>query len=414
VTFRRPSIRAAWWLVAVTVAVGVVRADEGWLIDRLAITLAIQPDGTVEANEAIDVDFDGQPHHGIFRDIRYQVLYDADRIREYDIALQGVTTEGGRPHQVKTLTNGALRRFQIGDPQRTISGKETYRLRYRIGHALNAFPDHDELYWNATGVWPVRIASAVVIVTAPGGAIDRVRCFQGPEGSRDPCRSEFTADRATYTATRPLADGEQLTIVAGLRKGAVAEPTPKLVSRPREVTEYFTTTPVYLALAGVAFTGIVGGLGALWWRVGRDRRFVALQQSPDDRREETVPLFRGRPIAVEFEPPDAIRPAQMGLLLDERADTLDVTATIIDLAVRGYLRITEIPKQGWFGHKDWQIDRLKAPDGPLLEYERIVLDGLFASGSSSTISDLKKKFYTELRKAQSALYRDAVKRGWFP
>jgi uncharacterized protein (TIGR04222 family) len=167
-------------------------------------------------------------------------------------------------------------------------------------------------------------------------------------------------------------------------------------------------------LAGVAFTGIVGGLGALWWRVGRDRRFVALQQSPDDRREETVPLFRGRPIAVEFEPPDAIRPAQMGLLLDERADTLDVTATIIDLAVRGYLRITEIPKQGWFGHKDWQIDRLKAPDGPLLEYERIVLDGLFASGSSSTISDLKKKFYTELRKAQSALYRDAVKRGWFP
>jgi uncharacterized protein (TIGR04222 family) len=396
------------------VVVGVLRADEGWLIDRLAITLAIHPDGTVEANEAIDVDFRGQPHHGIFRDIRYLVSYDADRIREYDIALESVTRADGRPHQVKTLTNGALRRFQIGDPTRTISGKETYRLRYRIGHALNAFPDHDELYWNATGVWPVRIASATIIVTAPGGAIDRVRCFQGPEGSREPCRSELTADRATYTATRPLADGEQLTIVAGLRKGAVAEPMPKLVSRPREVTEYFTASPVYLTLAGVAFTGIVGGLGALWWSVGRDRRFVALQQSPDDRREETVPLFRGRPIAVEFEPPDAIRPAQMGLLLDERADTLDVTATIIDLAVRGYLRITEIPKQGWFGHKDWQLDRLKAPDGQLLEYERIVLDGLFASGSSSTVSDLKKKFYTELRKAQAALYRDAVTRGWFP
>jgi uncharacterized protein (TIGR04222 family) len=414
VTSRWLSIRAAWSIVAVMLAVGIARADEGWLIERMVITLAIQPDGAIDADEAIDVDFNSHPHHGIFRDIRYQVFYDADRIREYDIALKSVTTADGRPHQVRTLTNGALRRFQIGDPKRTITGKETYRLAYRIGHALNAFPDHDELYWNATGVWPIRITTAVVIVTAPGGAIERVQCFQGPAGSREPCRSELTPGQATYTATRPLADGEQLTIVTGLRKGAVPEPTPKLVSRPREVTEYFTVTPVYVALAGVLGMGMAGGLGALWWSVGRDRRFVALQHSPDDRREETVPLFRGRPIAVEFEPPDAIRPAQMGLLLDERADTLDVTATIIDLAVRGYLRITEIPKQGWFGHKDWQLDRLKAPDASLLEYERIVLDGLFVSDTSTTISDLKKKFYTELQRAQAALYRDAVTRGWFP
>ena len=67
----------------------------------------------------------------------------------------------------------------------------------------------------------------------------------------------------------------------------------------------------------------------------------------------------------------------MGLLLDERADTLDVTATIIDLAVRGYLTITEIPKTGWFGSTDWEIERKKPADGQLLDYERIVLDGLF-------------------------------------
>ena len=92
----------------------------------------------------------------------------------------------------------------------------------------------------------------------------------------------------------------------------------------------------------------LGGVGALWWRQGRDRRFVALQRATADTAEERVPLFGGRPIAVEFQPPDQIRPAQMGLLLDERADTLDVTATIVDLAVRGYLTITELPKPHWF------------------------------------------------------------------
>ena len=52
----------------------------------------------------------------------------------------------------------------------------------------------------------------------------------------------------------------------------------------------------------------------------------------------------------------------MGLLVDERADTLDVTATIIDLAVRGYLSIEEVPKTGWFGRRDWRLTRLKSPD----------------------------------------------------
>jgi uncharacterized protein (TIGR04222 family) len=125
-------------------------------------------------------------------------------------------------------------------------------------------------------------------------------------------------------------------------------------------------------------------------------------------------LFGSRPIGVAFEPPDHIRPAQIGLLLDERADTLDVTATIVDLASRGYLRITELPSTGWFGKTDWQIDRLNADDSPLLEYESAVMNGLFASGDSTTLSALKNHFYKDLEKAKTALYTDAVARGWFP
>ncbi len=123
-----------------------------------------------------------------------------------------------------------------------------------------------------------------------------------------------------------------------------------------------------LGVAAGVLVALVGGIGWLWWRVGRDRRYIALQHSSADTAEERVPLFGGRPIAVEFEPPDQIRPGQIGLLIDESADTLDVTATIIDLASRGYLKITELPKHGWFGKTDWQLDRLKPSDDRLLEY----------------------------------------------
>jgi uncharacterized membrane protein len=57
---------------------------------------------------------------------------------------------------------------------------------------------------------------------------------------------------------------------------------------------------------------------------------------------------------------------------------------------------------------------LQDPDASLLEYERIVLAGLFASGPSVTLSGLKNTFHDDLARARKALYKDAVDRGWFP
>jgi uncharacterized protein (TIGR04222 family) len=177
----------------------------------------------------------------------------------------------------------------------------------------------------------------------------------------------------------------------------------------------FERTPPILAAMVAGFFLSIGGVWTLWWRLGRDRRFVALQRaSGDGAEEERIPLFGGRPVAVEFQPPEQLRPAQIGLLLDERADTLDITATIVDLAVRGYLTITAVEKTSWFSGRDWRLDRLKQPDDTLLPYERIVLQGLFSSGSSTTLSSLKDKFHDKLAKAKKALYQDGIERGWFP
>ncbi len=69
-----------------------------------------------------------------------------------------------------------------------------------------------------------------------------------------------------------------------------------------------------------------------------------------------------------------MRPGQAGTLLDGAANPGDVTGTIVDLAARGYLRIADAPAAG--SMPDWRLARL-VKTGGLLDYEQILLDGLF-------------------------------------
>jgi hypothetical protein len=65
-----------------------------------------------------------------------------------------------------------------------------------------------------------------------------------------------------------------------------------------------------------------------------------------------------------------------------------VTATIIDLAVRGFLTISEVP-----GKRDWLLTRKDGDVAGLLPYERTLFDGLFANGRQHVeVSELKGTF----------------------
>jgi uncharacterized protein (TIGR04222 family) len=158
-------------------------------------------------------------------------------------------------------------------------------------------------------------------------------------------------------------------------------------------------------------------VGVLAWRRGRDRRYQGSQVDQvlgnAEGLEQTVPLFEGGEAPVEFAPPEDLRPGQIGTLIDERANTLDVTATIVDLATRRYLVIEEIEGTGWFGKADWRLIRQPAPGDELLTYERMLLERLFSSGEEVLLSDLKNTFAPKLREVEESLYSDAVRRRWF-
>src|SRR5205814_8273658 len=138
----------------------------------------------------------------------------------------------------------------------------------------------------------------------------------------------------------------------------------------------FAISPLTVVLALLVLIGGVGLVVLNWLAHGRDREYLTQYYLTKDPRERAAPVFAHEPVAVEFEPPQGMRPAELGLILDESADPKDVTASIVDLAVRGYLTITDIPEL--FGRHDWQLTQKSGDVSKLLPYEKTLLDGLFA------------------------------------
>ena len=404
-------------VVLVVLGAGPALAVPGESIRSYDVKLTVLPDGGLRVSETVEYDFGASQRHGIFRDVPTRVPYDQGNDRVYRLNDVEVTSPTGAPADVDSSESGGVTTLRIGDPDETVTGRQVYDIDYTVDGALNAFDDHDELYWNAIGDrWDVPVSEATVVVELPASAT-QAACFAGPTGSSLPCTGGVEVEGRTVTFTQPggLQPFSAFTVVVGLPTDAVTATGPLLEER-WTLRRALTPTPLTGTLAGLI---LLPGLAALSWLVttkGRDRRYAGVTPgivATGGAPQEAVPVVGAGPVAVQFAPPDGLRPGQMGTLLDEQANVVDVTATIVDLAVRGHLRIEEQPRKGFFRSRDWLLVKLPDGRGELVEYERLLYSGLFQSGDQVLISSLKKKFAARLAKVQSALYTSVTSEGWF-
>ncbi len=381
------------------------------------VAIVIQRDGSILVTEHIAYDFGSDERHGIFREIPVRLRYNGSYDRIYPVDVRSVysDTAGG---EYTVDSNGSSVSIRIGDPNQTVTGEHTYWLTYLVRGSLNGFADHDELYWNAVGnQWDVPIDHATVRVSAPL-AVTRAICFSGPLGSTGSCQQAGIANGAASFTQADLGPHEGLAVVVAIPKGVVASPRPVLQER-WSLQRAFAVTPLSAGASG-GLLAVLAVLGAVVLVRGRDRRYsrsaAHVVAGTPVQADEAAPLSGHDQPPMESAPPEDVRPGQAGTLLDGVANPRDVTGTIVDLAVRGYLRIEDVaPDQT---PRDWRLVRLDKAGG-LLAYERILLDGLFEgatkdSGAASTqLSELGTAFAGPLKQAQDALYTDVAKRGWF-
>jgi uncharacterized membrane protein YgcG len=410
-------------------SVNISFAETGWKIGDFKSVIDIQADGYVRVKETIRADFGALKRHGIFRDIPVGYLTSDGKSLAIEAKVNSVT-DGTQPvpraiPYETSNTNGNLR-LKIGDANTLITGVQVYVIDYTLRGVLRSFENYDELYWNVTGdQWPIPTEHAEATFILPKDGIMQWACYFGARGSNESCGGEKTSESTVhFNAPRALQSNEGVTIAVGFTKGLVpilpplAEDSPKApeMSPLVVIVSFFTTLGF-----GVFF------LTRLWWRKGRDLK-------TDGTR---VKLFEHETIIAEYETPHGLRPGELGVIIDETADTLDITATIVDLAVRGHLTIEEIPKTWFLGSIDYKLTKTNADEKALLGYEKKLLDALFKTRAQATlsevfhilkggeptandpthksveISDLKNTFYKDLTEIKEALYEETARKKLF-
>jgi hypothetical protein len=402
----------------------------GESIERYTIDVLVDNEGNATFKEEITFSFSGSKH-GIFRDIIVHQKCTDEYDREYPFDVVSVSSSTGAPAQytierpTPTTSNPLelinvlvdttpIRRIKVGDPDRTITGTHTYEIVYTLDGVVNGFSEHDEFYWNVIGNdWSVPINDVDVTVRTPAPA-SSATCFAGPTGARTPCTSAVVIDGASHYTQDSLNGGEHLTVLTVFPTGAIEDTAPILDDR-WSIQRAIEPSAAVLGLAVLLLVVVVGGFVVITYRVGRDHQLagspVDVAFAPVGSQGAPVPFFADDHAPVEFVPPDGILPGQAGLLDDEVVHPVEITATLVHLAVRGYLRIEELERR--WRKDDYLLIRLEKDTSGLVEYERTLLERLVSVGQQRKLSDLKDTFAPSFQSVVDKLYTDSVSRGWF-
>jgi uncharacterized membrane protein len=342
-----------------------------WHITDFKDTISVAADGTALVDEKITLAFAGQ-WHGIHRKI--PVEYPGPDGTNYTLFLDviSVTDENGGRLKYDSTKSGDYRDLKIYIPD-AIDATRVVNIDYSLRNGVRFFDNYDELYWNVTGNdWPVPIDHASAFVTFPDKASGglRAQAFTGAYGSKQSeATAEVTGADVMSETTRPLPMRGGLTVDIYIPPGVISPP-----SALTKLGWFLGSNPiVFLPLFTLAV------MFGLWYSVGRD---------PDP----------GMSVAPQYEPPKGICPAEAGALIGDAIHPRDITSTIIDLAVRGYIKIEEkVDKFLVFNHKDYLFTLLKPHEqwgADLTAHERVMLDNIFLAGTGTRLSDLKNRFYT--------------------
>ncbi len=372
-------------LIAVPVA-----AQRSLAIKQFDARITVNTDGAVDVTEQITVAFSGQ-WNGVYRTV--PVKYRTPQGFSWTLRLEDIrATDGdGNALKVERSRERHYLKLKIWVPGANNATK-TVVLHYQAVNGLRFFEDHDELYWNITGdEWDVPIEAVSARIDLPP-AVSGVRAiaFDGAYGSTSQ-NADVAIDGASVSVTmaQPLGFHEGVTAVVGWDKGVIPEPT----SAERAAGFFASNWPLGLPIL------VFLGMYTLWRRVGRD---------PEER-----------PIGVRYDPPKGLTPAEAGTMIDESVDMRDITATIVDLAVHGYLKIEEKEEKvlfGLFKHQEYVFHRLDPNPGAraLERHEEYVLAGMFEHGARTVeLSDLEDEFYTHLPKIKNAAFDRLVARGLY-
>lgn len=385
------------WLLASSVPLPALAQDKSLYWANYDVDITVQPDGCFRVVETQELVFTVGTFRFGQRTIPTEFTASIDDVQVSELGGQRYTrSSSGEPYTFDVNQTGGDLNVRYNFPP-TSDDSRTIVIEYTVCGGLLYYPAGDQLVWQAVpsnGSFPIQNAS--VTVRLPDGATVANYDATGPSGTATLIDNN---QGVRFVADEPIRPGSSdFAVRVQWPSGIVAgQPADWQTAMDRQDQ----IEPVAnLGVLALTIFVLVGGsllLYLLWYSKGRD----APVKLPADWIAE---------------PPGDLPAGMVGTLIDERADTKDVMATLLDLARRGVLAIQEETKAGLFGIGSTQefTYHLENANLPMRPYEKLLVDKLFDGEQSKKLSDLREKFYVHMSRVQKDLYQAVVDEGYFP
>lgn len=350
--------------------------------------ISVNIDNSINVVETIKYNTGLQERHGMYRNIS---LYSSQN-RKMSIKEISVVDKNNNAYPILITNEAETVNIRIGDPKQTFVGEKTYIIKYRATKAVAQFDDFDEIYWNVTGnAWIIPIYNTEASVRLPDGAImKQSACYYGYKGSTDKCQLvSQEKEKYVFSAPSHLSPYEGLTVAVGFQKGVVNK---------------YSLTDKFLDIFNAYAGWIIGGLLLVltlifsliyWYKYGRDDR-------------------RMRVIVPQYDAPEGLTPLESAGIVNERVTDKDISAEIIYLATKGYLKIRQLEK-GFMSSDDYEIIKSKDFSDISEDFDRKILEGLFFLNKQTVkISELEKSLFSAtVRLAIASVMNTLVSKGYY-
>ncbi len=379
-------------IVAVVALLALPAFAREWHITRFDSNLTVAQDGTMTVNEHLVMYFNGE-YHGIYRDIPIQ--YPGPHGSNYTLFLTvtKVTDDFGNKLKYESSVQGDYRHLKIYVPG-AVDTTRAVNIDYTVKNAIRWFDDHDELYWNVTGNdWAVPIDDAMATILFPPGAANNLRAqaFTGIYGSQAQNATVVVNGNTVRVHTsEPLSMREGLTADVYITKGVLTQPGKLTFAVWFLRSNFIVLLPLWAFIVMFFF----------WWTKGRDPKADIS-------------------VAPMYEPPKGMTPAEVGTLIEDKVHPRDITSTLVDLAVKGYIKIEETDsKLLLFTHRDYTFHSLKDPatwtPDVLEAHERVMLNHLFPNYRTQVrLSELRNQFYTAIPTVKEDILAELKSKGMY-
>lgn len=367
------------------------KAQQNYEITNFEINVFVNQDASLDVSEKIYVHFD-EPYHGIYRDIPFK--YPQTSVQGNLKANAQLVSNGKRYTIIENIkvkhfdfdvnTNGNYKSIKIGSKDKTVGGDQVYEISYRLVGAINFFDHFSELYLNLTGnEWKVPIEKSSFQIHFYKALPDSTDWFvsTGSYGSRE----NFTETKSigdsilTGQTTRPLGLHQGITIGVRMPENYLKEPDLKWRDKG------------WLVLPLIVFFIML----FIWKKWGKDLPYT---------------------VRTEFYPPENVSPSVAGYVIDGTLDKRDLTALVPYWGAGGYLKVKEIREKKLLGlikSTEYEFTKLKDLNADAYSFEKTMFDGLFESGDTVLLSDLKNSFYSTMNKAKAELESEIKKEHYY-